>query len=376
MEPVIKILIADDYRILGRSWLYPGFKALYQSASTPKFKGVTVEVGKRLPPIDYCHTRLKNIEQKGSPKSISTQQNNLQKNVMSYIKAGTDAQGNDINLFYSDLSQGQASQTVVLIHGWPLSHEMWEYQLTELPKHNLRVVAYDRRGFGKSSKPFGPYDYDTLADDLKAVLDELNLDNVTLVGFSMGGGEIARYMSRHGGKRVAKAVLVSAVTPYMLKTDDNPDGVDKSTFDEILANIQKDRANFLQTFSKQFYGVNMMSNPVSQAHLDGDFFRAYLASPIATIECAKAFAMTDFRDDLRHFNVPTLIIHGDDDKTVPIEASGERTAELLPNAQYIVYSGAPHGLYVTEKDRLNRDLLTFIQAGVDYRQPVNRTVNY
>ncbi|WP_247235716.1 alpha/beta fold hydrolase [Telluribacter sp. SYSU D00476] len=282
---------------------------------------------------------------------------------MSYIKAGTDALGNDINVYYADLSQGTSSQTVVLIHGWPLSHEMWEYQLTELPKHGLRVVAYDRRGFGKSSKPYGPYDYDALADDLKAVLDYLDLTDVTLVGFSMGGGEVARYMSRHNGQRVAKAVLVSAVTPYMLKTEDNPSGVDKEVFDEILENIQKDRADFLQTFGKQFYGVNLLNHPVSQAHLDGDFFRAYLASPVATIECAKAFAMTDFRADLTYIKVPTLIIHGDDDKTVPIEASGEQTAKAIPGAQYTVYGGAPHGLFFTEKDRLNQDLLTFIKSG-------------
>lgn len=282
---------------------------------------------------------------------------------MSYIKAGTDALGHDINLFYTDLSQGTSTQTIVLIHGWPLSHEMWDYQLTELPKHGLRVVAYDRRGFGKSSKPNGPYDYDALTDDLKAVLDHLDLNDVTLVGFSMGGGEVARYMSRHNGQRVAKAVLVSAVTPYMLKTEDNPNGVDKEVFDEILEGLQKDRADFLQTFGKQFYGVNLLNRPVSQAHLDGDFFRAYLASPVATIECAKAFAMTDFRSDLTYFKVPTLIIHGNDDKTVPIEASGEQTAKAIPGARYIVYGGAPHGLFFTEKDRLNQDLLTFIKSG-------------
>lgn len=292
---------------------------------------------------------------------------------MSYIKAGTDANGNDIRLFYSDLGTGNP---VVLIHGWPLSHEMWDYQLAELPKHNLRVVAYDRRGFGKSSHPWDGYDYDTLADDLKAVLDELDLHNVTLVGFSMGGGEVARYLSRHGSERVAKAVFVSAVTPYLLKTDNNPDGVDQSVFDDILKEINKDRADFLQTFGKQFYGVNLVSHPVSQAHLDGDFMRAYLASHRATVECAKAFAGTDFRQDLEKINVPTLIIHGDSDKTVPIDASGERTAQALPNAQFITYDGAPHGLFYTEKDRLNRDLLTFIQEGVTAREPVGTTTLY
>lgn len=279
---------------------------------------------------------------------------------MSYIKAGTDASGEDIKLFYTD--QGTGSP-VVLIHGWPLSHEMWDYQLAELPKHNLRVVAYDRRGFGKSTQTWDGYDYDTLAADLKAVLDELDLHNVTLIGFSMGGGEVARYMSRYGGARVSKVAFVSAVTPYLLKTDDNPDGVDKDTFDTMVDNINKDRADFLQTFSKGFYGVSLISHPVSQAHLDGDFARAYVASHKATVDCARSFSETDFRQDLTQIRVPVLIIHGDADKTVPIEASGERTANALPNAQYLVYDGAPHGLFVTEKDRLNDDLLTFIQEG-------------
>ncbi|WP_338869575.1 alpha/beta hydrolase [Spirosoma sp. SC4-14] len=295
---------------------------------------------------------------------------------MSYIKAGTDASGNDIKLFYQDLGGPTTRQTVVLIHGWPLSHEMWDYQLTELPAHDLRVVAYDRRGFGKSSQTWDGYDYDTLADDLKAVLDTLDLQNVTLVGFSMGGGEVARYMSRHGGARVGKVAFISSVTPYLLKTDDNPDGVDQSVFDEIIENLQKDRADFLQTFSKQFYGVNLISKPVSQAHLDGDFARAYVASHKATLDTANAFATTDFRNDLTQIHVPTLIIHGDADKTVPIESSGELTANALPNAQYIVYDGAPHGLFMTEKDRLNSDLLAFILEGVSVQEPVGTTTLY
>jgi len=292
---------------------------------------------------------------------------------MSYIKAGTDASGNDIKLFYQDLGTGNP---VVLIHGWPLSHEMWDYQLAELPAHGIRVVAYDRRGFGKSTQTWDGYDYDTLADDLKAVLDELNLQNVTLVGFSMGGGEVARYMSRHGGARVSKVAFISAVTPYLLKTEDNPDGVDQEVFDEISANIKKDRADFLQTFGKQFYGVNLLNQPVSQAHLDGDFARAYVASHKATLDCATSFSTTDFRDDLAQIQVPALIIHGDSDKTVPLEASGERTAEALPSAQYIVYEGAPHGLFVTEKDRLNEDLLSFITEGVNVREPAGSTIIY
>jgi len=292
---------------------------------------------------------------------------------MNFIKVGTDASGNDIEVFYQDLGTGSP---VVLIHGWPLSSQLWDYQLAELPKHNLRVIAYDRRGFGKSSQPWGGYDYDTFADDLKAVLDTLDLQNVTLVGMSMGGGEVARYMSRHGGARVSKVVFMSAITPYLLKTDDNPDGVDGDVFEDMKDKLTKDRADFLQTFGKQFYGVGFLDKPVSQAHLDGDFARAYMASQKATVDCVTAFSETDFRDDLAQIHVPALIIHGDADKVVPIEASAARTAAALPNAQYIVYEGAPHGLVVTEKDRVIEDLLSFIQEGVSVREPIGTTTLY
>ncbi|MFD1143347.1 alpha/beta fold hydrolase [Larkinella insperata] len=278
---------------------------------------------------------------------------------MSYIQAGTAANGEPVNLFYQDWGTGNP---VVLIHGWPLSHEMWEYQLTELPKHGLRCIAYDRRGFGKSSKPWDGYDYDTLAADLKAVLDELDLNNVTLVGFSMGGGEVVRYLSRYGSDRIAKIVLVSAVTPFMLKTDDNQDGVDPSVFDDMLEKIQADRADFLATFGKQFYGVNLLSHPVSDSHLRRDQMLALLGSPRATIECAKAFSGTDFRSDVAAINVPTLIIHGDSDATVPFEASGQKTHALIPQSQLLVYEGEPHGLFFTQKDQLNEDLLAFISS--------------
>lgn len=283
---------------------------------------------------------------------------------MSFIKTGTDTAGNDINIFYQDLGEGSP---VVLIHGWPLNSTMWDYQLAELPRHGLRVIAYDRRGFGQSSKPWDGYEYDTFADDLKAVLDTLDLQDVTLVGMSMGGGEVARYMSRHGGARVSKVVFVGAVTPFLLKTGDNPTGVDQSVFDGMVENINKDRASFLQTFAKQFYSAGLISHPVSQAHLDGDFARAYIASHKATLDCVRAFSATDFRQDLTKITVPALIIHGDDDKTVPIQVSGDLTAKALPHAEYKVYNGAPHGLYYTDKDRLTEDLLSFIQQGVSSR---------
>ena len=278
---------------------------------------------------------------------------------MNFIKAGTDATGHPVELNYVDYGQGKP---VVLIHGWPLDLQSWEYQLAELPLHGLRVVAYDRRGFGKSGKPWDGYDYDTLADDLKAVLDGLDLHDVTLVGFSMGGGEVARYMSRHGGARVGKVVFISSVTPYLLKTDDNPDGVAKSTFDQMIEGIGKDRPGFLATFGKQFYGVGALSHPVSQPTLDWSQHIALQGTPRATTECVKAFSATDFRQDLPGIAVPALFIHGEADKTVPLEHSAELAVKLVPGAQLITYDGEPHGLNVTAADRLNKDLLEFIGA--------------
>jgi pimeloyl-ACP methyl ester carboxylesterase len=278
---------------------------------------------------------------------------------MNLIKVGQDAQGKDIELHYCDYGQGDP---IVLIHGWPLAAASWEYQLAELPLHGKRVVAYDRRGFGHSSKPWDGYDYDTLASDLNAILTELDLQNVTLVGFSMGGGEVARYMSRYNGARVARAIFVSAVTPYLLKTDDNPDGVDKSTFDDIIENLGKDRPDFLTSFGKKFYGVGLMSKPVSQATLDWSQNMALMASPRATTACVKAWSETDFRADLATIKVPTLFIHGSSDETVPLANSAEQAVKHVPNATLVVYDGEPHGLNVTAKDRLNRDILTFVNG--------------
>ena len=278
---------------------------------------------------------------------------------MNLIKVGQDAHGNAIVLNYVDYGQGNP---VVLIHGWPLSGASWEYQLAELPLHGVRAIAYDRRGFGQSSKPWDGYDYDTLADDLKAVLDHLDLQNVTLVGFSMGGGEVARYMSRHHGARVSKVVFVSAVVPFMLKTDNNPSGVDKSVFDDMIENLGKDRFGFLQDFSKKFYGQGVLSHPVSQGVLDSFAMLAFPASPRATSQCVKAFGETDFRQDMGAIKVPTLFIYGSSDDIVPPATGAEAAAKLVPGAQLVAYDGEPHGLNITSKDRLNRDLLTFING--------------
>jgi non-heme chloroperoxidase len=249
---------------------------------------------------------------------------------------------------------------VVLIHGWPLTGDMFEYQTLALLEAGYRVISYDRRGFGQSSHPVGPYDYDTFADDLADVLEAGEISGATLVGFSMGGGEIARYLSRHGASRVAKAVLVSSVVPYLLKDDTNKDGVDIGVFDEMKRNIRRDRFDFLQTFAKQFYGVGFVSSPVSAALLDWTFQLAVMASPKATIDCVDAFGKTDFRPDLSAFTMPTLIIHGTADKTVPIDAAGRAAAAGIPHATFLEYEGEPHGLFATAPDRLTADLLNFI----------------
>ncbi|WP_207423370.1 alpha/beta fold hydrolase [Desertivirga brevis] len=277
---------------------------------------------------------------------------------MKFIKS-QNADGTAVNLFYEEWGTGAP---VVFVHGWPLDHQMWEYQTSVLPNYGFRCIAYDRRGFGKSDKPWEGYDYNTLADDLKALLDQLDLQNVTLVGFSMGGGEIVRYFSRHAGKRVSKVILISSIAPYMKQTEDNPDGVPEDKLTEISESLQEDRAGFLVNFAKQFYGFSLLSHPVSQGVLDRDFLIASQASLKATIDCAHAFGETDFRNEMRYINVPTLLIHGDADETVPIKATSDQAAELIAQSEYIVYEGAPHGLYFTDKETLNGDLIQFIQA--------------
>lgn len=261
------------------------------------------------------------------------------------------------HLHVKDAGEGKP---VVLIHGWPLTGDMFEYQTLALLEAGYRVITYDRRGFGQSAHPATGYDYDTFADDLAAVLNELDIREANLVGFSMGGGEIARYLTRHGSDRVAKTVLVASVVPYLLKDDSNPDGVDASVFEDMKSEIRKDRFAFLQTFAKQFYGVGVISRPVSSALLDWTFTLALMASPKATLDCVDAFGRTDFRPDLRSFTKPTLIIHGASDATVPIKPSGKAAASGIPDSTYIEYDGEPHGLFATDPERLNRDLIEFI----------------
>ena len=275
---------------------------------------------------------------------------------MPFIKSSSNV-SEPVNIYYEDIGKGK---NVVFIHGWPLSGSMWEYQITTLIKHGIRCITYDRRGFGKSDYPASGYDYNTLAGDLKAIIEGLDLQDVTLVGFSMGGGEIAKYFSLFGGARVKKVVLISAVVPYMLQTEDNPDGVPQEVFDKMAKAMTEDRPTFLESFNKDFYGVDLLNHPVTEAYLANASNKAMESSPIATIECAKAFATTDFREDIVKINVPTLIIHGKADKTVPIAATGDQSSKLIDGATYFIYENAPHGLWFTEKETLNNDLIEFI----------------
>jgi non-heme chloroperoxidase len=249
---------------------------------------------------------------------------------------------------------------VVLIHGWPLSAAMWEHQAAFLVAQGYRVITYDRRGFGKSSHPYDGHNYDRLSDDLAELMDALDLTNATLVGFSMGGGEVVRYLSRHGAARVAKAVLVSAVPPFMLKTGDNPDGVDQSVFDGFREQLVKDRFAFLQDFGPKFYGRTAIHHTVSQGVLDWTFALAIQACAKATLDDVTAFSATDFREEMKSLTTPFLVIHGTGDKTVPIDIAGRASAKILPNATLIEYDGEPHGLFMTVPDRLNQDLLNFL----------------
>ncbi|RZF66123.1 alpha/beta hydrolase [Sphingomonas populi] len=271
---------------------------------------------------------------------------------MPYIKTrdGTD-------LYVKDWGEGRP---VVLIHGWPLSSDSWDAQALALADAGFRAIAYDRRGFGRSGQPFSGYDYDTLTDDLADVLDATGAQDATLVGFSMGGGEVARYMSRHGGKGVIGAGLISSVVPYMPEAEDNPHGAPVEQLTEIVESIKRDRYGFFATFFKQFFGMGFISSPVSNEVLAWAQQTANLAGLKPVLACAESFSFTDFRPDLSAFSVPTLIVHGTADKTVPIDATARVAAKAIGQSQLVEYDGAPHALTITESDRFTRDLLTFL----------------
>jgi len=262
-------------------------------------------------------------------------------------------------LYVKDWGSGRA---VILLHGWPLTCDTWDEQAIALAQSGFRAISYDRRGFGRSSQPWSGYDYDTLADDLAAVIEETGAQDVTLVGFSMGGGEVARYMSRHAGKSVVKAVLLASVVPCMLQAEDNPLGTPQTVFDQMAQGLQNDRAKFYPGFFKDFYGVGLMSQTVSNELLEWSCRQAMQASLQATLASAKAFATTDFRADLPAFSVPTLVIHGTADKIVPIDAAGRAAAKGIAQSTLLEYAGAPHGLLATHRLQLTQDLLGFVRA--------------
>ncbi len=265
----------------------------------------------------------------------------------------------NVTLYTKDWGAGRP---VILMHGWPLSSDTFDDLGMAIAEAGMRAIAYDRRGFGRSEQPWGGYDYDTLADDLAAVVEYAGGADAAIVGFSMGGGEVARYMSRHGGRGVKQAVLISSVVPYMLKTGDHPDGVDRSVFDGMGAAIAEDRAQFWIGFFNDFYGVGVLSQPVSDEVLEWSRHVAMQASLKATLACAEAFATTDFRPDLPAFRVPTLIIHGTADKTVPIDTAGRAAARGIAGSTLLEYDGGPHGLLASHKERIQADVLGFLRG--------------
>ncbi|MEO6043930.1 MAG: alpha/beta hydrolase [Tepidiformaceae bacterium] len=262
------------------------------------------------------------------------------------------------DIHYVDVGGGQP---VVLIHGWPLSHRMWESQISALVDGGYRCVAYDRRGFGDSGKPAGGYDYDTFASDLNDLVTSLALKDAVLAGFSMGGGEVARYIGRYGTGRVAKAMLLAAVPPFLLKTADNPEGADKAVFDGMIAGVKKDRIGFLDQFFPNFYNWDTPHPGVSDDLIPFSKSVAWIASPVATQECITAFGTTDFRADLAKFDVPTLVAHGDADRIVPFAGSGKRSAEMIKGSRLEVLKGAPHGFAATHAQKLNELMLDFLK---------------
>ena len=264
-------------------------------------------------------------------------------------------------IYYKDWGAGQP---VVFSHGWPLNADSWEAQMLCLATNGYRCIAHDRRGHGRSSQPWNGNDMDTYADDLSELIEKLDLQNAALIGFSAGGGEVARYIGRHGTKRVVKVALISAVPPLMLKTAANPGGLPIEAFDKIRLGCMADRSQFYQDLaSGPFFGANRPGSKVSQGMIDSFWLQGMQAGHKNTFDCIKAFSETDCTEDLKKFDVPTLIVHGDDDQIVPIGAAAMRSSKLVKDATLKIYAGAPHGLAYTHKDQLNVDLLAFLKKG-------------
>ena len=286
---------------------------------------------------------------------------------MNYITVGKE-NSTSIKLYYKDWGSGQP---VVFSHGWPLSADAWEDQMVFLGARGYRCIAHDRRGHGRSSQPWNGNDMDTYADDLATLVEALDLKNAIHVGHSTGGGEVARYIGRHGTKRVAKAVLIGAVPPLMLKTAANPGGLPIEVFDEIRADVLADRSQFFKDLTTPFYGANRPNAKVSQGLRDSFWLQGMQAGFKGVIDCIKAFSETDFTKDLEKFDVPTLILHGDDDQIVPIGASALLSSKIIKDAMLKIYPGAPHGMCSTLKDQVNEDLLAFFKT----EEPVGLRVN-
>ena len=262
-------------------------------------------------------------------------------------------------IFYKDWGGGQP---VVFSHGWPLTADAWDDQMWYVVSNGFRAVAHDRRGHGRSSQPWDGNDMDTYADDLAAVIEKLDLHDIILVGHSTGGGEITRYMGRHGTSRVAKAVLVGAVPPLMLKTDANPEGLPRSVFDDIRTGVESDRSQYWKDLSIPFYGANRPGSKVSEGLRDSFWLMGMTVGFKGAYDCIRAFSETDMTEDCKKIDVPTLIIHGDDDQIVPIGAAAMKSSKLIKNSTLNVYKGAPHGLFATMQDEFNADLLAFIKG--------------
>lgn len=262
-------------------------------------------------------------------------------------------------IHYKDWGSGTP---VVFSHGWPLQSDAWEDQMIFLASHGYRVIAHDRRGHGLSSASWTGNDMDTYADDLGTLLDALDIKDAVLVGHSTGGGEVARYIGRHGEDRVAKAALIAAVPPQMVQSPTNPGGLPISVFDGIRAGVLADRSQFFKDLSEPFYGANREGSKVSQGQRDTFWLQGMQCSIKGAYDCIKQFSETDFTEDLKKITVPTLVVHGSDDQIVPIDAAGKASAKIVKNAKLVIFEGAPHGLPTTHKDRLNEELLAFIKS--------------